>query len=83
MEGFHGSDLDMVTLLPPTFCGLELSHVTTAAWEIRNEVQPCAQRAGKWPDESCQGLNKSNHTYISCLSILDLSQPGFKALYNY
>lgn len=28
---FYGSDLDVVTLLPPTFHGIELSHVTMAA----------------------------------------------------
>lgn len=83
MEGFHGSDLDMVTSLPSTFHGSELSHVTVAARETGNEGQPCAQRAGKWPDESYQDLNKSNHNYRSYLSILDLGQPVFKALYNY
>lgn len=73
----------MVTSLPPIFHGLELSHVTMAAWVTGNKGQPCAQRAGKWPDESCQDLSKSNHNYRSYLSVLDLGQPVFKALYNY
>lgn len=46
MEGFQGSDLDLVTLLPPTFYGLELSYVTTAAWETGNEVQRALRELG-------------------------------------
>lgn len=68
MEGFQGSDLDLVTLLPPTFYGLELSYVTTAAWETGNEIQLCAQRAGKWPDEfakdSTRAIIPTSHLYL-------------------
>ena len=84
VEGFHGSDLDVVTSFPPPFCGLEPSHVTMATREAGNEVQlGSGLVSGLYlaPAAFFLAPQQSHRDHVSQLSVLHLGLAAFKALY--